>query len=405
MLLKADSKVPDIRRSHLLPWISEEVLPLKSTEAHGLFERLATEIPEVARLRFTPQGPLHHAEGPHVGVHVERMVAVLLALLEKDNLQFLEEVAREKEYALEFEALLEVLKENRDFFLAYIFAHDLGKDLTLSFDVRDEKKGKTEGFHQHDARTNEQATEPERQRYDKIFRAFSASHGELLQEKLVAAFFDEYGVETHYKGHDREGGSVKFAHARESLLSTFGVSLSHAKLLAELIRLHMDVLMTFERGVDASAYKAFTGIALKAGLNKDLFLDLAAGALFLDGIIGSLHYEGGTFSHSLKPLMNLFRAEREAQPERHALREEKLHRTQKVFVKNTLRDGGLSPEDVFSLLDVPVGPLRGEVMKKVYYLLHDPECKIDFGEYTEELRRRARKTQALFQERGIAINL
>jgi hypothetical protein len=327
--------VEPIDRVFLLPWIEEEVLP--SERAVAMFSEIALRVPEVAALEKTPQSPPFHAEGKFVRSHVERMVAVLLSLNTKSTILFLEEAAREKELHLEFERLLETLKSHHDFFLSYAFSHDLGKPKCVSFE----------------------------------------------------------GEKVHYFGHDRVGAGTEFTQAREKILSEFNVSHSHAKMLTELIRLHMEILTTFSRSAEVHRYQAFAAIASKAGLNKDLFLELAAGAIFLDACVGSLHQENGQTFHSLQPIINFYRAEREAEPEKHRLLEEGAKRAEKTAIKEIHERGGLSPQAIFELLKTPVGPVRGEVMKKVYDLLEDPDAQVDFGEHTEEIRRRANKTREL----------
>jgi|GEM_PF-1741263 len=389
----------------LLAFVEDVLRSEHAKEAKRIIDETSAMIPELGELRMTAQTPPHHAEGARIEAHLVRMLAVLLSITERKNLFFIEEIAREKEYALEVRALVETLVLHKDFFIAYSIAHDLGKVPCLRFDASDGKMGALEGFTLHSERMSEIASESERHRFDKLFRAFEAGHPELHGPKLVASFYEYSGIQAHYKGHDRLGAGVDLSKAREDVLRAFHLPLSNAKILSELIRLHMDIICTFEQGSDVLHYQAFGAIALKAGLNKDLFFDLALGAMFLDGIIGSLHYENGTFDHPIEALFNFFRAEREVAPERHELRLQAEHREKKAQVKALLDAGGLSPEAVFDLLSTPIGPIRGEVMRQIYELVHEPSLSIDFGSQTEEIRSRARKTQALFQERGIPFTL
>ncbi len=386
-------------RQFLLPWM-KGILALPTHEhARNELARIAHDVPAVARLRMTAQGPVHHAEGPHVEAHVERMLSVLYAVSEGTSMLLdVEEFAREKEFALEFKSIEETLRVHKDFFVAYSLAHDLGKDEALSFESIGGKAGEKERY-------TENATEPERVRYDKMYRAFATKFPSATIEETTAKFFDETGIITHFKGHARIGSSAEFAKIRESILFECNVPIVHAKLLTELIRLHMDVIETFEKSADAPAFSAFGAIVVRAGLNKEMFLDVAAAALFLDAVVGSLHYENGKFSHDYKSLLNFFKAEREVESGRHLLREEIEHRKAKTLVKELLVQGGCDPESIFELLKTPIGPVRGTVMHTVYDLIRDPESRVDFGASTDELRQRARKTQALFKERGIPFTL
>ncbi len=389
----------------LLAFVEDVLRSAHAKEAKRIVDETAEMIPELRELRMTAQTPPHHAEGARIEAHLTRMLAVLFSITERKDLFFIEEIAREREYALEVRALVEILVEHKDFFVAYAIAHDFGKTSCLRFDATEGKMGALEGFKFHAERLTEIASDSERQRYDKLFRAFEAGHPELHGPKLVAAFYEYSGIGAHYKGHDRVGAGIELSKAREDVLRAFHLPLSNAKILSELIRLHMDIICTFEKGSDVLHYQAFGAIALKAGLNKDLFFDLALGAMFLDGIVGSLHYENGAFDHPIEALFNFFRAEREVAPERHELRLQAEHREKKAQVKALLDAGGLSPEAVFDLLSTPIGPVRGEVMRNIYELVHEPSLSVDFGTQTEEIRSRARKTQALFQERGIPFTL
>lgn len=382
-------------KQFLQEWMNGILASDEGVRAYELFERVSTNLPELARLRMTPQSPPHHAEAANVAGHVERMLTIILALAHGAELLDIEEFAREKDLVFEFRALEQSIRTHKDFFIAYALAHDLGKAETVRFSADPDKQGSAEGFAAGGDRLTILATEPERLRYDKLFRATGQ----------VAEFFDSHGISVHYDGHDRVGAGAGLARAREAILQACGVSISSAKMLAELIRLHMEILRAFERGADAPAFTAFGAIALKAGLNKELFLDLAAGALLLDGVLGSLHYEQGKFSTDLAPILHFYRAERVAEPNRHAVREEIEHRQEKAIVKELLSQGGLDPDTVFALLKTPICPVRGTVMHQVYDLIRDPESGVDFGQVTNELRDRARKTQALFHERGIRFTL
>jgi hypothetical protein len=362
----------------LLSFIEQDVLPSEHfTRAQKVFTEVSKEIPEVLTLGYTPQGPRHHAEGPRVEAHITRMLACLFYLNSTNfSLELIEDFAREKSFTAEVRSLQKTLKEQEAFLTAYAFCHDLGKPLCLTFKVLAGKKG--ESVRIIDA-----------EQFDKLYRAFAAHRGEESAEKTVAAFYDEYGIVTHYIGHDRAGASPEFSKAREAVLKHFGVSLSSAKLMTELIRHHMDVLTAFTRGVDTVEYTAFTALAGRLGLNKEMFLDMAVAGMFLDAVAGSLHYEEGTFSHAVTPLLNWYRAEREVAPERHEEREHAEKRAGKLVLKKAYDAAGLSPEKVFELLNTPIGPIRGEVMKKIDELVQNPEADIDFGEHTAELRRRA----------------
>lgn len=323
-------------RKFLLDVIERDILPSEAGEkARSIVAELAEKLPEVKKLIDAPQTPPHHAEGPTIQSHLERTLAVLLGASALSPAS-IEEFAREKTLSAEWISLFSTISANEQFLSAYVLAHDLGK--------------------------------PESLKTDEAGRV-------------------------HYLGHDRAGASQTYAYARDAILKHFGLASSSAKLLTELIRLHMDIINTFTASPNAVEFKAFAALASRAGLNKDLFLDLAPACLFLDAVAGSLHSEGGVKTHDMTPLVNWYRAEREAMPERHEAREAGEKKASKMAVKKAYADAHLSPEEIFELLGTPIGPIRGEIIKKVEEVVRDPDAKVDFGERTEEIRKRAKNVR------------
>ncbi len=333
-------------RVFLLEWIEKDVLLSEAGEgARSVVAELSAKLPEVKKLVETPQTPPHHAEGPTVGSHLVRMLAIIQSTTSRPLLASgtgpltIEEFAREKTLSAEWLSLFSAISANKKFLSAYAMAHDLGKAECVTATPSD----------------------PPGRGKDHV----------------------------HYPGHDRVGASPQFAYAREAILKYFELPSSSAKLLTELIRLHMDIINTFTASPNVAEFKAFAALAGRAGLNKDLFLDLAPACLFLDAVAGSLHSDGSTKSHNLTPLINWYLAEREAMPERHEAREAGEKKASKMAVKKAYADAGLSPEEIFALLGTPIGPVRGEIMKKIDELVKNPATVVDFGEQTEEIRRRA----------------
>jgi hypothetical protein len=341
MFSKPLTTPPD--RVFLLEWIEKDVLVSEAGEkARKVVAELAGKLPEIQKLVDCPQTPPHHAEGPTVESHLVRMLALILSVGEgfRRGLVDIEEFAREKTFSAEWASLFSTISTNDKFLSAYALAHDLGKP-------------------------------------ECVTRTPSDSPMNGGEERI------------HYPGHDRAGASSTYAYAREAILKYFDLQSSNAKLMTELIRLHMDIITTFTAAPNAVELKAFAALAGRAGLNKDLFLDLAPACLFLDAVAGSLHSDGSSKSHDLTPLLNWYRAEREVMPERHEAREAGEKKASKMAVKKAYADAHLSPEEIFELLGTPIGPIRGEIMKKIDDLVRNPDAKVDFGEQTEEIRRRA----------------
>ncbi len=357
MFSKPLTTPPD--RKFLLDWIEQDVLLSKAgVRARNVVAELVGKIPEVKKLVETPQTSPHHAEGPTVEAHLVRILSVLFAVTgsitpwspsvgegprgspvgatPEGGLLDIEEFVREKILFAEWKSLFSTITQNEKFLSAYAFAHDLGKAECVKI--------------------------------------------------------DDAG-RVHYLGHDRAGASSSYAYAREAILKYFGLPSSSAKLLTELIRLHMDIITTFQSSANIAEFRAFVALAGRAGLNKELFLDLAPACLFLDAVAGSLEEVDGRRFHDMTPLINWHRAEREAMPERHEAREAGEKKASKMAVKKAYADANLSPEEVFELLGTPIGPVRGEVMKKIDELVKNHEAKIDFGEQTEEIRKRAKNVK------------
>lgn len=386
--------VPGPATVYFLDWLEKYALvPDRQRRADKLFDRLVRVASPLKRLATTPQTPPYHAEGKVVADHVKRIFAGLDALMHEASLAEVEEFVRERDYILEFHALEQTIKTNADFLTAYAACHDLGKSDKFLFEALPGSKGESEGF----TSPAVAATEPITVRYDKLQRAHQASGA-------TKSFYDTYGIVVHYADHARQGASDEYASTREAILGALEIPASKAKLLNELIRCHIDVILAMDKGPDPIKYKAVAAIAERAGLNAAVFLDLLPAVIFLDAVLGSLIYVNGQLSAHCGLLLNLFKSEREAMPERHLAREEAVRRGRKTVLRETLKEAQIDADTVFELLKTPYGPVRGEVMAKVHDLIRDPDRKADFGPLTNELRRRARTAQKLLHDRHLTLD-
>lgn len=359
-----------------------------------MFVRLMTSASPLGRLRTTPQTPPFHAEGEVVADHVKRMLMILDAVAQGATLAVIEECARERDYLLEFHALEQSLKTHAAFLAAYAVCHDLAKADTARFDALPGSLGASEGF---TSRTTEPASEGELARYDKLRRAYAASGSSQLMS-------DKYGIVVHCEHHARQGASDAYASTREAVLNELGVPLSQAKLLTELIRGHMDVISTLSQGPDPVKYKAWAAIAERAGLHLPVYLEMLPATLCLDAVLGSLLYKQGAYMVQIELLLHLFASERQAFPERHAAREEALRRGRKQAVVETLQEAGIDADSVFALLKTPLGPVRGQIMRQIHELIHNPRERHDFGEHTDDLRQRAARARDLLSARHLRLD-
>lgn len=345
-------------------------------------------VPSLAVWRVTPQSAPWHCEGPTVADHIARILVTLSAIVDGEGLECIEEFVREKDLRLDVQAMVDTLRTHEQLMTAFVFAHDSAKPETAFFDAKPESRGAAEGFIQHGLRGERQMTEAERMRYDKLFRAYVAAHPTLSIPAAMGGFYDMYGITVHYDRHDAIAASPAYAEVRHAVAQAMTLPLSEHKMLAELVRYHIDTIHAFHASADAKAYEILAARAGKAGLNVDLFLDLALAVLFLDAVAGSVHYENGAYHAQTQLVVHMLRAEREAVPRRHADRELARAQAAKHAYKAVLADGGLDGESVFALLGTPVGPVRGEVMRRVQSVIDDPDAPLDFGVHTDELRRR-----------------
>lgn len=394
-------KIPEVSPPMLVPchaWADGLALA-HGAAAHAVMADAVRDVPSLAAWRTTPQSAPWHCEGAVVADHVSRMLAVLIAVGNGASLAPIEEFAREKELRLDVVGLENTLRTHQALLTAFAIAHDSAKPETAFFDAKPDSKGAAEGFIQHGLRGEKIMTEAERVRHDKLFRAFTVAHPDLTISEAIGSFYDTYGITVHYDRHDAIAASPAYIDTRNAVATAMQLPSSQHKMLAELIRYHIDTIRAFNDHADAKAYEILAARAGKAGLNVDLFLDLALAVLFLDAVAGSVHYDHGKFRAQAELVVHLLRAEREAMPKRHAAREFAEHQAAKNGYKALLAEVGLDGESVFALLGTPIGPIRGTVMARVQSVIDDPSAPLDFGEHTDELRKRI---AALHESRDVS---
>lgn len=360
----------------------------RRNKAVQTIDEIACAVPSLVAWRTTPQSAPWHCEGPTVADHVARMLVTLFAITEGEGLAHVEEFVREKDLGLDVQAMVHVLRTNERFLTAFAIIHDCAKPETAFFDAEPDTRGAAEGFIQHGLRGERTMTEAERIRYDKLFRAYAASHPNLPVHAVMGGFYDTYGIAVHYDRHDAVAASPAYADVRSEIAQAMALPLSEQKMLAELVRYHIDSIHAFNDRADAKAYEILAARAGRAGLNVEVFLDLALAVLFLDAVAGSVHYERGTYRAQTQLVVHMLRAEREAMPKRHADREFARDQAAKNEYKAMLANAGLDGESVFALLGTPIGPVRGDVMRRVQAAIDEPSAPLDFGAHTDELRRR-----------------
>ncbi len=378
---------------YFLDWLTSVLTPAAEARSEKVFEHLLRVAAPLGRLKTTPQTPPFHAEGDFVVDHVKRMLAGLGAFESGATLAQIEELVREKDFVLELQALEQMLKTQTAFLSAYAVCHDLAKSDALAFSALPGSRGEAEGFTPHSL----MATEPMKIRYDKLRRAHAATGA-------TPSFYDAYGIAVHYPHHASHSASDEYASTRAAVLEALAIPAAMSKLLTELIRCHLGVIQTFSQGSDPVKYRALAAISERAGINSTVFLDFLPAIIFTDAVLGSLVYVNRVPRVELQTLLNVFKSEREAMPERHSAREEAVRRGKKTALREALKEAQIDADTVFDLLKTPYGPVRGEVMAKVHDLIRDPERKANFGELTNELRRRARLAQKFLHDQQLTLD-
>lgn len=392
-----------IRRVPLNEWLERVITTDVRRRAHGVFEGAIAQLPELVRYRMTPQTPPHHAEGPNVAYHVERILACVLAIEDGEHVSDIEELSRNHDDRLAIQELEDVIRQHAAFFKVFALVHDAAKPDTVSFSAPESSKGAAEGFLQHAKRSESTATPKEIARFDKIIRAFAASRPNDTPEEISIAFFHEYAVSAHYDDHDRKGAGPQFELMRVAAMDLFGVEASFHKLLAEIIWNHIDAIRFFDDEIAPAKYAFLEARARKLGLNPDVFLTFLSAAVLLDAVLGSLGYENGKLQPNVAPILHLFASEREAVPVRNATRIAVEERQRKQAIKEVLAQAKLSAEDIFALIPVSLGPERGEVVHAVYDVIRGKTTSYAFQKHFEEIERRASIARIELARRGLSL--
>lgn len=390
-----------VRRVFLADWLEGVLSSETLRRAHGVFEGAVAQIPELVRFRMTPQTPPHHAEGPNVACHVERVLALVLAIEDGARLVDVEEFARNPADRLAVEEIETTIRQHAAFFKVFALVHDIAKPDVVSLSAPGDSRGAADGFaasrHDHPASPKEIA------RFDKLIRAFAAAHPKLTSAEISREFFAEYQISAHYTDHDRHGAGATYAPIRAAALELFGVNASFHKLLAEIIWSHMDVLHFFDESPRAAKYAFLEARARKVGLNADVFLTFLACGTMLDAVLGSLVAVENTAKPSVAVILNMLASERDAVPLRHATRLALEERTRKTAIKDILAHAKLSADDIFGLIPTPYGPERGDVVRGVYDMIRGKASEYDFGGHTAEITRRAASAKIELAKRGLSL--
>lgn len=325
----------------------EHVVHMPEHEAHAreLVHVFAKENDAFFALCTTPQSGPYHTEGPAVRDHIIRALSGLFALAAGDvQLLDVEEWRAGKEYEGFFLRLNETLTREKVFLAAYILAHDIGKK-------------------------------------------------DVAQEDALG---------WHYHGHAAKGAEVGYAPFREACLRVCAGKSSEAKMLRELVRLHMDMIYVMQAEKEQALLLFAKSLAKKQGINAERFMALLPATYCIDALLGSLSVHEASFQ-TAGHLIFFAREEYRVFPE---LREHDARVKARNEKRNRLaryRAAGLDYDEWFVILHTPHGKERGEVAAILDRFIRGVEEPNDVryvgSAHAQELRRRSaklRNTHALF---------
>lgn len=218
---------------------------------------------------------------------------------------------------------------------------------------------------------------------------------EICREKTLRLAFEELSREIRENPEEfktlaaviSDGEEFNLAFERE------GVASASLRLLSEVIRNEKEIARSFLTGENQAYYRFLQTLAPRVGVNDRVFLSRIAMAILL------VCLKEGAFDR----IINWYKSEQGAAPEIWSERIAKHDREIKGKIRRVLEANLLEAELIFKLLQTPIGPARGEVMRKIYDLVRDPEAQIFLGEATEVIRERARKAHEELKDRGLKI--
>lgn len=362
-------------------------------QARDTMYEFEAQISELANMHRTPQSPKHHAEGPIMTYHIERMLCALLAITDgRADLMQIEEFASELNLKEAIIELQDTILENGATLKAFIFVHDSAKYDCLTFDAPAGSKGASEGF----ASPQKLSTKDLNDRYIKLLKAFEIEHSELSPIDLCVAFGKEYQIKVSYKGHDKVASSATFSDLRDQVSDLCRLTARDREMLYLLVKEHIEQISYFSKKPDGARYKVMEAVAQKAGLDSDDVLDLQLASLFLDAMVGSLAYHDGKFDPDVAVVLNMLKSEELAGSVKNIDRQNRLEEKKRKIFKSVLESCGLSSEEIFQILKIPFGAGRAEILAKVEDAVRYPEFAIDDPEL-QKLYPQIQKARLLYQ--------
>lgn len=332
----------------------------------------ASQEPLIADSLRTPQSPPFHCEGPSMDSHVRRMLIVLYALTEKKlRLLGLEEFRRMKGYEGEVEELQQTLLEHVALFECFALLHDAAKWAAISFTSIPGSEGERLGFdmggmaHWHEIGVSDRAKL--RERYLELYAAFARERAQEPERAVQQAFFEAYGIQIHYHGHDRMIHAPAYRALLRRMCQAHRLTDRDEALLEEMIAHHLDAFGDFAHKADPSRVGRFHHLAADRGFDADDFIDLLQGGLFLDGVCGSARRSphGGVW-HDPTPLINFLRAEHDYAPWAREEKEKRRAEERKKLRNQRFRETGLDGVALMEVFKMEPGPRLGKALAIIH---------------------------------------
>lgn len=321
---------------HFSLW-QERCLQIKEAQAQAqaILNAFVKQERDFAELCATKQSAPYHCEGDTVRDHLNRALIFLFALQQPEcAVQGVDEWNAAKHIKGFFIRLQETLIKEKSFLTAYILAHDIGKKDTA---VQDDK-----GW--------------------------------------------------HYYGHARKGAEASYSAFREACLVFAGCSPSDAKLLRELVRIHMEIIGNISQKKETPILGVAQGIAQRQGINVERFLSLLPATFLLDAILGSYEAHASVFKKA-SDVIRFAEQEYSIFPQKKEEDMLALHRKEKETKKRLLAEHGLGPEEWFVRLNTAYGKERGRVVQILEHFIAGVEDSEDVRyvgeEHAQELRIRS----------------
>lgn len=336
--------------------------------AQDLFDHACATIPALKRLSRIPE--TEKGEGT---LWVSDHVVALLDRISTIHPVYRDSEERDPIARLAVADAVRAVTSSPATFRAYALMHDIAKPDRLLLVADAGSVGEAEGFVRSEKRAEKYTTESELIRFDKMRRAGAID-----------------GVHATFDGADRAVIAPQYAEIREAIVKYCGLETAHVKFVAELCWSHKDIIDLFQNPGNESAFSIFPARAGKAGLNVERFLDSLFAIAWLEGGEEAVH--------------RLASAENVAMPERHEARVARERHNKKVRIKEIFGEAGLDPEKLFVELNVPFGPVRGQVMESVYEVIRGNHHVAEaFGASAESIRERAHRAAEILAKEGLSV--